>query len=56
VLWTSILQTESPAIQRALSHGAPCFIELVTPGEHEVMPPLAEWQRMAVEVAKPIVL
>ena len=39
-----------PAIQRALSHGAPCFIELVTPGEHELIPPVAEWQRVAKEV------
>ena len=36
----------APAIQRALSHGVPCFIELATPGEHEVIPPVAEWQRM----------
>ncbi|MEW5717269.1 MAG: thiamine pyrophosphate-binding protein [Chloroflexota bacterium] len=36
-----------PAIQRALSCSAPCFIELVTPGEHEVIPPVAAWQRMA---------
>ena len=39
----------APAIQRALSHGAPCFIELMTPGEHELTPPVAEWQRMAKE-------
>jgi len=43
-----------PAIQRALCHGAPCFIEWVTLGEHEVIPPVAEWQRMAREVARPI--
>ena len=37
----------APAIKHALSHGAPCFIELITPGEHEVIPPVAQWQRMA---------
>jgi acetolactate synthase-1/2/3 large subunit len=45
----------APAIQRALSHGAPCFIELVTPGEHELIPPVAEWQRVAMEATRPIV-
>lgn len=39
----------APAIQRALSYGAPCFIELVTPGEHELIPPVAEWQQVAEE-------
>ena len=39
----------APAIKRALSHGAPCFIELITPGEHEVIPPVAQWQRMAMK-------
>jgi len=37
----------APAIQRALNHGDPCFIELVTPGEHEVTPPVAQWQRIS---------
>ena len=37
----------APAIQRALSHGAPCFMELVTPGEQEVILPVAELQRVA---------
>jgi thiamine pyrophosphate-dependent acetolactate synthase large subunit-like protein len=44
-----------PAVKRALSHGAPYFIEVVAPGEHEVIPPMAEWQRVATEAAKPIV-
>ena len=42
----------APAIQRALSYGAPCFIELATPGEHELIPPVAEWQRVAKEAAR----
>jgi acetolactate synthase-1/2/3 large subunit len=43
----------APAIQRALGYSAPCFIEVVTPGEHEVIPPVAQWQRMATEAAQP---
>jgi thiamine pyrophosphate-dependent acetolactate synthase large subunit-like protein len=51
-----VLDVQTPneiglAIQRALSYGAPCFIELVTLGEHELMRPVAEWQRMAMEAA-----
>ena len=38
----------APAIRRALSQGVPCFIELLTPGEHDLLPPVAQWQRMAV--------
>ena len=38
----------APAIKRALNFGAPCFIELITPGESEVIPPVAQWQRMAM--------
>ena len=41
----------APAIKRASSYGAPCFMELVTPGEHELIPPVAEWQRMAIGAA-----
>ena len=41
-----------PAIQRALSHGAPCFVELVTPGEHKMIAPVAEWQCVTREAAK----
>jgi thiamine pyrophosphate-dependent acetolactate synthase large subunit-like protein len=42
----------APAIQRALCHGAPCFIELVTSGEKQLIPLVAEWQRMAKEAVK----
>jgi len=50
--WLSIPDEIAPAIQRALSYGAPCFIELATPGEHELMPPVAEWQCMVKEAAR----
>ena len=42
----------APAIQRALNHGAPCFIELVTPSEEQIIPPVAQWQRMANDAAE----
>lgn len=35
----------APALQDALSFGDPCFIEMVTAGEDEVIPPVAPWQR-----------
>ena len=41
-----------PAIRRALGGGAPCLIEVVTPGEHEIIPPVAQWQRMTREAAR----
>jgi thiamine pyrophosphate-dependent acetolactate synthase large subunit-like protein len=42
----------APVIQRALNRGAPCFMERMTPGEHEVMPTVAGRQRMAKDAAK----
>ena len=39
-------------VKRALSYGAPCFIELVTPGEQDLIPPVVEWLRVAREAAK----
>jgi acetolactate synthase-1/2/3 large subunit len=35
----------APALQDALDFGGPCFIEMVTAGEDEVIPPVAPWQR-----------
>ena len=35
----------SPALKEALSCGRPFFIEIVCAPEHEVMPPVAPWQR-----------
>jgi acetolactate synthase-1/2/3 large subunit len=35
-----------PALKRALSYGGPSFIELTTASEHEVIPPVAPWQRL----------
>ncbi len=31
-------------------NGAQAVVELATPGEHEIIPPVAEWQRMTKEV------
>lgn len=52
-IWMDDTSTEiAPAIKRALSHGIPCFMELVTPGEHKMIAPVAEWQRVAGEAAE----
>jgi acetolactate synthase-1/2/3 large subunit len=36
-----------PAVRAALDHGGPFFIELTTASEHECVPPVAPWQRLA---------
>ena len=36
-----------PALQGALAHGGPTFIEMTTASEHETTPPVAPWQRLA---------
>ena len=36
-----------PAVTHALSGGCPTFIEIVTAPQHEEMPPVAPWQRIA---------
>jgi acetolactate synthase-1/2/3 large subunit len=36
-----------PALQDALDHGGPFFIEMATASEHEITPPVAPWQRLA---------
>ena len=36
-----------PALCQALDSGAPYFIEIPTAAEHEVIPPVAPWQRAA---------
>jgi acetolactate synthase-1/2/3 large subunit len=36
-----------PALRAALNHGSPYFIELTTASEHEVVPPVAAWERAA---------
>jgi acetolactate synthase-1/2/3 large subunit len=38
-----------PALQEALSSGEPCFVEMVTAGEEEAIPPVAPWQRCVEE-------
>lgn len=35
----------TPALREALASGAPSFIEIPTASEHEVIPPVALWQR-----------
>ncbi len=35
------------ALKEALSYGGPFFIELIAASEHEVIPPVAPWQRLA---------
>jgi acetolactate synthase-1/2/3 large subunit len=37
-----------PALKEAMDCGAPSFIEIVTAPEHEVLPPVAPWQRAGV--------
>jgi acetolactate synthase-1/2/3 large subunit len=37
----------TPALQEALDYGSPFLLEIVTAGEHEVIPPVAPWQRIA---------
>jgi acetolactate synthase-1/2/3 large subunit len=34
-----------PALKEALDYGGPFFIEVRTAPEHEVIPPVASWQR-----------
>ncbi len=41
-------QEIGPALHEALSYGGPYLIEIPTAGEHDVIPPVAAWQR-AVE-------
>ena len=36
-----------PAVRAALDRGGPFFIELTTASEHECVPPVAPWQRLA---------
>lgn len=36
-----------PAVKNALDHGRPFFIEILTTPEHEEIPPVAPWQRLA---------
>ena len=36
-----------PALKEALDYGGPSFIEIRTAPEHEVIPPVASWQRVA---------
>jgi acetolactate synthase-1/2/3 large subunit len=36
------------ALREALGYGAPSFIEIITAPEHEVVPPVAPWQRIAL--------
>jgi acetolactate synthase-1/2/3 large subunit len=36
-----------PALGEALAAGEPRFIEIITASEHEVIPPVAPWQRLA---------
>jgi acetolactate synthase-1/2/3 large subunit len=36
-----------PALREALDYGGPSFIEIRTAPEHEVIPPVASWQRAA---------
>ncbi len=43
----------APALQEALSFGGPCFIEMVTAGEDQVIPPVAPWQRCVEESQAP---
>jgi acetolactate synthase-1/2/3 large subunit len=43
----------APALQEALDFGGPCFIEMVTAGEDEVIPPVAPWQRCVGEGQAP---
>ena len=38
-----------PALREALDAGEPRFVEIVTASEHEVIPPVAPWQRLAGE-------
>ena len=41
----------APAIQNALKLGEPYFIELITASEHDVIPPVAPWQRLVDETS-----
>ena len=36
-----------PAFKEALNHDSPFFIEMTTASEHEIIPPVAPWQRLA---------
>ena len=44
----------APALKEALRFGGPTFIEVVTAGEDEVIPPVAPWQRCVEESRAPI--
>jgi acetolactate synthase-1/2/3 large subunit len=35
------------ALRKAVDYGGPILIEMITAGEHEVIPPVAPWQRQA---------
>ncbi len=52
---TSVDQPDQlgPALETALSHGEPFFIEVITAPEHEVIPPVAPWQRIVAGDAPP---
>ena len=47
------VQELGPALHDALSYGSPYFIEIPTAAEHEVIPPVAPWQREATGGAQP---
>ena len=36
-----------PVLRDALSYGGPFFIEVISTPEHEVIPPVAPWERIA---------
>lgn len=36
-----------PAMETALNYGGPFFVEIITAPEHEVLPPVAPWKRVA---------